>query len=215
MGSTFSLTSVYTPYKRDNLVGFMAVNSDATEDDYGKIRVLRSPGPNIPGPGQVANSFANDEEVKDALAKFSLGGTTPKYGNLLTLPVDGKLLYVQPVYTVRNSEASYPILNAVITSFGQTGGPVGFGTSLPDAIADLLGGTLTPDTPSTGNPGGNTGGDLQPNVRRLLNRAETAFDAADTALTNQDTVEWARQMQIGRDLIKRAISLADKAPASN
>ncbi|CUR58175.1 conserved membrane hypothetical protein [metagenome] len=214
-GSTFSMTSVYTPYKRENLVGFMDVNSDATQSDYGKIRVLRSPGQNIPGPGQVANSFANDEDVKNALSKFSLGGTTPKYGNLLTLPVDGKLLYVQPVYTVRNSEASYPILNAVITSFGQTGGPVGFGTSLPAAIADLLGGTLEPDNPpDTGNPG-QGGNNLPADVRNLLTRAEAAFDAADAAFADGDTVTWAQEMERGRALIQRAIEAADSQAPKN
>jgi uncharacterized protein len=209
-GSTFSMTSVYTPYKRDNLVGFMDVNSDATQAEYGKLRVLRSPGPNIPGPGQVANSFANDEDVKAALFKFSGSGTKARYGNLLTLPVDGKLLYVQPVYTVRNSQASYPILNAVITSFGETGARVGFGGSLPEAIADLLGGTLTPEPDPGTDPGTNTGGTLPAQVRRLLNQADAAFKAADAAFADGDTVTWAEQTKRGRDLVEQAIVAADK-----
>jgi uncharacterized protein len=212
-GLTYSMTSVYVPYKRENLVGFMDVDSDATDPaNYGKLRVLRSPGQNIPGPGQIANSFANDQDVKDALFKFSSGGTTPVYGNLLTLPVDGKLLYVQPVYTVRNSEASYPILNSVITSFGGTDGRVGFGPSLPAAVADLLG--SPPPTNPTNNPGNNNpGGNLSAQVRRLLNQAEAAFNEADTAKARGDFDTWVAKLEQGRALLQRAIEIANKPPA--
>ena len=61
------MTSVFVPNKRQNLVAFMAVDSDATDpDNYGKIRVLQSPAENIAGPGQVANAFANDDVVKSS-----------------------------------------------------------------------------------------------------------------------------------------------------
>ncbi len=178
-GSTYSMTSVYVPNKRQNLVAFMAVDSDATDpENYGKIRVLRSPAQNIAGPGQVANAFANDDVVKNQLAPYSLGDTKPVYGNLLTIPVGGQLLYVQPVYTLRSGvEASYPILRFIIVSFG--GEKVGIDTNLPAALGQLLGETPSPEDPGAEEPDGTPGGSTSAEVQGYLNDAQAAFEAAD------------------------------------
>jgi len=210
-GPSYSMTSVYVPNKRENLAAFMAVDSDATSPDYGKVRVLRASAQNIPGPGQVSNAFSNDADVRNALYKFqSQSGTQVEYGNLLTLPVDGQLLYVQPIYVLRTGqEAAYPIFNSVIVSLGASQ-RVGFGDTLPAAIADLLG-AATPVQPGTGpsNPTGN----LSAEVRRLLNAAQAAFVAADKAQQANNTVEWARQLDIARDRLAEAIRLANQKPA--
>jgi uncharacterized membrane protein (UPF0182 family) len=209
--STYSMTSVYVPNKRQNLAAFMAVDSDATDpENYGKIRVLRSPAQNIAGPGQVANAFANDDVVKGQLAPYSLGDTRPVYGNLLTIPVDGQLLYVQPVYTLRSGvDSSYPILRFVIVSFG--GEKVGIDTNLPDALAQLLGQTPPTENPP-GNGNNNPGGNLSVQVRNLLNEAQAAFNAADAAYAAGDFAEWGRQMELGRQKITDAIRLANDNP---
>jgi hypothetical protein len=212
-GASYSMTSVYVPNKRENLAAFMAVNSDATSPDYGTIRALRSSAQNVPGPGQVSNAFSNDSDVRDALFKFqSQSGTQVVYGNLLTLPVNGQLMYVQPIYVLRTGqEAAYPIFNSVIVSLGASQ-RVGFGDTLPAAIADLLGAAPSqePGTP-TNNPSGN----LSAEVRRLLNQAEAAFRAADAAQRANDTEEWARQLAIGRAKLSEAVRLANQPPADD
>ena len=225
-GSTYSMTSVYVPNQRSNLVGYMDVNSDATSDRYGAMRVLRSSGPTVPGPGQVANTFANDDEVRDALLRFTQGEADVNFGNLLTLPVGGRLLYVQPVYTERsNAEASYPILQAVITSFSDRD-EVGFGTSLGVALTDLLGVESPPvtppgvdptpvdpppgtDPPGTDPPG--QAGDAE--VRELLVRMQAAFDAAEAALQQGDFAEYDRQLERAEQLLSQAVQAAQNQAA--
>ena len=99
-GQSFDLTSVYVPRGKNNLASFVSVNSDATdEENYGTMKVSQLPDEQTPGPGQVANEMATSENVREALLKFSAGSDAkPVYGNLLTLPVTGGLMYVQPVY---------------------------------------------------------------------------------------------------------------------
>ncbi len=132
----FSLTSVFTPTNRQNLASFVAVNSDARDEDYGQIRILRLPdSTQVQGPSQIANTFSADESIQGALLPIKQNSQILD-GNLLTLPVGGGLLYVQPVYALRESgEGAYPVLQFVLASFGRN---AGFGTTLTEALNDVL-----------------------------------------------------------------------------
>ena len=158
----FSLTSVFTPTNRQNLASFVAVNSDATDENYGQFRILRLPdSTQVQGPSQIANTFSADESIQGALLPIKQNSQILD-GNLLTLPVGGGLLYVQPVYALRESgEGSYPVLQFVLASFGRN---AGFGTTLTEALNDVLeSGELTEEETiggqdSGGGGGGNGGG---------------------------------------------------------
>lgn len=204
-GSTgsFSLTSVYVPFGRNNLASFVSVNSDATSDDYGKMSVLRVEGAEdasedssqARGPGQVANDFQSDQEVRDALLPFT--GTNSEadvqYGNLLTLPVSDGFMYVQPVYVQRtSSESAYPELRLVLTKYGNR---VGVGSSFQAALTNLFDGATTTPPPNSGTPEepgedpteGPTDGPSTPptdqTVEQLQEQLQTNLDAAIAAST--------------------------------
>ncbi len=156
-GKVWSLTSVFVPYEKQNLASFVSVNSDATSPDYGKMTVLQLSDPNTPGPGIIANEFAQNEGVVQQLLPFrGAGSPAPNFGNLLTLPVNDGLVYIEPIYAQRsNSDSAYPILQFVTVSYG---GQVGIDTTLTGALADAFGvANLT--TPSGGaeNGGGEHG----------------------------------------------------------
>ncbi|HEU4541932.1 MAG TPA: UPF0182 family protein [Jiangellaceae bacterium] len=143
---TFSLTTTYTPVARENLAGFMAVNADAHSDEYGQIQVLRLPGDTqVDGPGQVANRFESDPSVATELSLLRQGGAETITGNLLTLPVGGGLMYVQPVYVQQSgaTAATFPVLRRVLVSFGER---VGFASTLQEALDDVFLGEAGIDT---------------------------------------------------------------------
>ena len=56
-------------------------------------------------------------------------------GNLLTLPVGGGLLYVQPVYVQSSSGTQYPLLRKVLVLFGEK---VGFADTLNGALDQVV-----------------------------------------------------------------------------
>jgi uncharacterized membrane protein (UPF0182 family) len=207
-GSTtpaFSLTSVYVPNKRANLVSFLAVNSDATSPDYGKLQVLRVGNENTFGPSQVASQFAGDKDVSAQLFPFKSQGSTPVYGNLLTLPVADGLMYIEPLYALRtsSSNSSYPILKFVLVYFE---GQVGIDSTLDGAIADVLGAApSTPGQPST--PGK---GKLSAQVREKLDQAKAKFELADRLQRAGDTVGWATALAQAEALVKEAFDLLDQ-----
>jgi uncharacterized membrane protein (UPF0182 family) len=113
------------------------VNSDPGED-YGKLTLLTLPkSDTVPGPGQAQNQFTSDAEVARELNILAQGDTNVIRGNLLTLPVGGGLLYVQPVYVQSNGETSYPLLRRILVAFGEK---VAFEDTLDKALDVLFGG---------------------------------------------------------------------------
>ena len=139
----FSIYSTYIPQTQSSdsgqsvLTGFLAANADAGED-YGKLTLLTLPSQDtVPGPGQVQNSFNTDTDVANEINILQRGDTTVVYGNLLTLPVGGGLLYVQPVYVKSTGETNYPLLRKVLVAFGDQ---VAFEGTLDQALDVLFGG---------------------------------------------------------------------------
>ncbi len=92
----YQLTSALVSLRRPFLAAYISVGSDPA--DYGQIRVLELPGESQTlGPEQVQNQFVSSAEVSQELNLLRQSETDVRYGNLLTLPVGGGLLYVEPV----------------------------------------------------------------------------------------------------------------------
>ena len=115
---SYSLYSTFIPEARGDqsrnvLSGYLAVDSDAGATDgekaegYGKLRLLTLPeDDNVPGPGQVQATFNSDPTVSQSLNLLKQGQSDVINGNLLTLPVGGGLLYVQPVFVKSTGNTS-------------------------------------------------------------------------------------------------------------
>nr|MBA3529856.1 UPF0182 family protein [Propionibacteriaceae bacterium] len=211
--ATFSLTNAYVPNGRSNLSAYMAVNADASSPDYGQLRILRmSDTTQIDGPGQTANAMVTNETVADRLRPFlNQGSASAQFGNLLTLPVGGGLLYVQPVYTQRQgSSGAYPALRFVMVRFGQQ---VGIGDTLDQALDQVFkgdSGANTGEQPTTTKPPTTkppTGG--QPNnpaATTALNQASAAFAAANKALTAGDLATYQAKIKEAQAAVQRALT---------
>jgi uncharacterized membrane protein (UPF0182 family) len=220
----FSLTSVYVPNNRQNLASFIAVDSEAStasgngmNPDYGQIRILRLPGnTQIQGPSQIANTFAADAAIQQKLLPYR-NNSKVLYGNLLTLPVGGGLLYVQPVYTLRETGAgSYPVLRYVLASFGQD---AGYGTTLGAALNDVLGTTVFTGGPTTGGNQGPGGTGVPPGasqtVTSLLQQAQAKFTEAQSALRRGDLPGYAAAEADAQRLVEQALRAAQSGGSSS
>jgi uncharacterized protein len=216
----WSLTSNFVPYAKNNLAAFVSVDSDATDQkNYGKMHVLQLTDTQTPGPGLIANEFSGNQDVRDKLLPFQSGGSPPLYGNLLTLPVDDGLVYIEPVYAARaGTTGGYPILQFVLVSYGDQ---VGIGQTLTEALGDALGASPISNPGGGGNDnGGNNGGDnngggktsVPDQIRDLLIRAQQKFDAADQAQRDGNTVKWAALMEQGKNFVSRAVELSRSLP---
>ncbi|MGW6696112.1 UPF0182 family protein, partial [Rhodococcus sp. NPDC054953] len=107
---TFSLTTTFTPLGRDTLAAYMAVDADTRSDEYGTMRILTLPSnTTVWGPQQVQSRFNSDPVIAQEINLLSRGDSEVEYGNLLTVPLEGGLLYAEPVY-VRGGDLKYPLL---------------------------------------------------------------------------------------------------------
>ena len=196
--SAFSLYSTFIPQStgettRNVLTGYLIANADAgresgtVSDNYGKLTLLNLPRETVvPGPGQVQNNFNADSNVSSLLNILRQGSTRVLNGNLLTLPVGGGLLYVQPVYIESTGETSYPLLQKILVAFGDQ---IAFEDTLEEALDALFGGDSGAETgdANVAEPGdssnadsGNAALDVALNAAaKALSDKEAAFRAGD------------------------------------
>ncbi|MDO5501436.1 MAG: UPF0182 family protein, partial [Propionibacteriaceae bacterium] len=217
--ANFSQTSVFVPRGRNNLAAFMAVNADAASPEYGRMRILRmNDTQQVDGPNQSFNAMVTDESVANRLRPYlNQGSAQVVYGNLLTLPLGGGLLYAQPIYTQKAAgQGSYPALTFVTVRFGER---VGIGDTLQEALDQVFGGDAgastgegetegedAPDTVEAGaeGPDAQPGPADNPAAVRALGEASTAFNEAQDALRQGDLGLYQQKIEEARAAIQRA-----------
>jgi uncharacterized membrane protein (UPF0182 family) len=191
---SFQLTSSLVRQNREFMAAYVTARSDP--GNYGKISVLTLNN-EAKGPQQIQTQFLTSATVSSELNLLTQQKTKVVYGNLLTLPVGGGLLYVEPVYIERASQnTSFPQLSKVLVSFGDK---VGYAPTLSEALEQVLtgsgaqvptppgqNGTTPPSTPpSTTSPPGGTG-TLSPELQQAAKDISNALAAIKAAQASGD-----------------------------
>ena len=228
----FSLTSVFVPggeSKREAMAGFLAVDSETgseagkVREGYGKLRLIALPSSTtVPGPGQIQNAYDTNQTIASQLNVLNLSDSTVIRGNLLTLPVGGGLLYVQPVYIQGSGGANYPVLRFVLTAFGNR---VGFAPTLAESLDQTFGGDSAAkvaggDQSTDKNKGG---GDQQnqaesepsKQLASALQDANQAIQDGQNALKNNDWAAYGESQKRLNDALTKAIDAQKKLDAQS
>lgn len=217
----FSLTTTFTPNGRPNLGGFMAVDADATSKEYGRLRLLRVTE-DVPGPAQVQSKLNGLPSVAQFVRDMKGADSDIQYGNLLTVPLDGGFLYVEPVYA-QGRNALYPLLKKVAVSYVDADQPDGdttkdttvFEDNLTQALNAVFG-VEAPSTPTT--PPGTTKppGTTQPPasndaaLQQAISDAQKAYDAGEAALQKGDWTAYGKAQEDLQAALQRAADAGAK-----
>jgi uncharacterized membrane protein (UPF0182 family) len=219
----FSIYSTFIPRStgeasRNVLTGYFVANSDAgttagkKSADYGTLRLLTLPKSTIvPGPGQVQNNFSADSKVSQLLNILRQGSTRVLNGNLLTLPVGGGLLYVQPVYIQSTGETSYPLLQKILVAFGDQ---IAFEDTLDEALTVLFGSSGIPDETNPVDPADPDAEPTEPEapatgsdaLATALQQALEAIQEKDAAMAAGDWSAYGLAEEKLREAIEAALS---------
>ncbi|MEO8909217.1 MAG: UPF0182 family protein [Gemmatimonadaceae bacterium] len=206
----FIFMTPFTPRGKDNLAAWMVARMDG--DNYGKLSVYRFPKQSLVyGPKQIANRINQDTDISRQLTLWDQRGSEVIRGELLVIPIEESLIYVQPIY-LRAEGGSIPELKRVVVAHENR---VVMGETLEEGLNALFGSgaaaqtqTSIQDSLSTlGVEPGAVGGatpppTMQPGVSvataELLRQAQTHYDRAIAAQRAGNWAEYGREIdQLG------------------
>lgn len=133
----FALILPFTPVNKDNMIAWMAARSDG--ENYGKLRLYEFPKQELVyGPFQIEARIDQDPEISQQLTLWSQRGSRVIRGEMLVIPIDGSLLYVEPIY-LRAEQGELPELTRVIVAYDKQ---IVMSPSLEESLAAVFGETL-------------------------------------------------------------------------
>ncbi len=129
----FVLIQPFTPNNKDNLIAWMAARSDG--ENYGDLIVYRFPKQELVfGPLQIEGRIDQNPEISAQITLWDQGGSEVIRGNLLVLPIENSLMYVEPLY-LRAENGQIPELKRVILASGDR---IVMRETLDEAVEALL-----------------------------------------------------------------------------
>lgn len=131
-GENLGLVQVYTPNERQNVISYL-VGSNENGDNV--LRLYKfSADSNIVGPMQLDKQIEEDLNISQELETLNVTGTKLTK-QMIIVPINNTLLYVEPVYQTMLNESDVPILKKVIVASGNK---VAIGDTLTEALQNLL-----------------------------------------------------------------------------
>ncbi|MCA1825040.1 MAG: UPF0182 family protein [Frankia sp.] len=203
----FNLTSAMVPRGKENLAAFISVSGD--QADYGRIRVLQLPSETtINGPAQVVSRFESNTQFSRDQTQLSGGTSDLRLGNLLTLPVGGGLLYIQPVYVESRGVSGFPQLRRVLVGFGDK---IGYADTLREALEQALGAGAGGAAQEPGTNVSSGGGAVSADLLAALRDAQKAYDDGQAALRRGDFTAYGEAQSRLADALRRATAASRRS----
>ncbi len=176
----FLLLQPMVPAQRPNMIAWIAARNDGAA--YGGVRVYQFPrDTSIYGPTQIEARIDQDPTISAQLTLWGQVGSTVIRGNLIVVPVQDSLIYLEPIY-LQSTASAFPEFTKIVVAtpttivWGDTlsealqlvlaGGPSAHALAEPDARADAGTRCLT-DAGALGRPGWYAGAHGRHGPRRL------------------------------------------------
>jgi uncharacterized membrane protein (UPF0182 family) len=196
----FVLILPFTPNGRSNMIGWLGAESDFP--NYGKAVSFEFPSSlNVYGPAQVEAAVNQDPTISSQRTLWGQHGSRVIFGNLIVVPIEDSLLYVQPLY-IEAEQTKLPQVQRVIVFYRSPSAtadlpPTGqqqnvvMAQTLDGALAEIFGGA--PTAPSSGAA---AGAPPSPAAAQLIAKANAQYEAAQQALRAGDLAKFGRQIEI-------------------
>lgn len=133
-GEELVLVMPYVLGDKYNMVGLLAMRTN--EEHYGELVLYRFPkGETVYGPMQIENKIDNDPDISREMTLWGQGGSSVIRGNLLVIPFENSLLYVEPVYITSKNNASLPEMKRVVVAYKDS---IAMEETIYDAVYKVL-----------------------------------------------------------------------------
>jgi uncharacterized membrane protein (UPF0182 family) len=209
----FVLMLPFTPKNKPNLRAWIAARCDLPQ--YGQLLVYGfAKGKLAPGPMQVENFITQEPEISQQISLWNTQGSRVLRGNLLIIPMNDSILYVEPIYIqAENEESAIPELRRVVVGYKEN---VAWGASLDEALINMFGrrlavaeaqdGLETEETPTISAMMGEQGETLLLNqmpISQLVKQARQHYDGAQAAQRAGNWTEYGRYLDLLEKTLKQ------------
>ena len=131
-GEQLGLVQIYTPNSRQNIISYLVGSNENGEN---VLRLYKfSADSNIVGPMQLDKQIEEDTTISSQLDSLNVTGTKLTK-QMIVVPINNTLLYVEPIYQTMLNESDVPLLKKVIVASGNK---VAIGDTLTEALQNLL-----------------------------------------------------------------------------
>src|SRR5881409_2756516 len=178
----FILMVPFTPRGKDNLASWMVARNDG--EHYGRLVLYRLPKQSLVyGPTQIVNRINQDTDISRQISLWDQRGSEVIRGNLLVIPIEESLIYVQPLY-LRAEGGRIPEMKRVVVAHQNR---VVMEETLDAGLARLFGGAVEPAAAAAAPPGAARSGN-----GRVADLARRAAELYQRAVEAQRSGDWAR-----------------------
>jgi uncharacterized membrane protein (UPF0182 family) len=211
----YILMRPFTPRQKDNLAAWMVARNDAAH--YGQLAVYRFPRQSLVfGPNQIVNRINQDTEVSRQITLWDQRGSEVLRGELLVLPIEGALIYVQPLY-LRAEGGRIPELKRVVVAHE---GRVAMAETLDAALTALMGAAIRPAGPAPATVATADSAAARPvagarvddNTQSLTLRAMEHYEKARAAQRADDWATYGDEMRKLGDVLRQLQAARGRQP---
>lgn len=193
----FLLLQPFTPKNKNNMIAWMAARNDIP--NYGEIRVYNFPKDKLVfGPTQIEARIDQNPEISRQLSLWNQRGSKVVRGNLLVIPIEESIIYVQPLY-LQSEKSELPELKRVLVGYGNK---VAMEETLEEALAKIF---VAParSAPSEDDEEGGEEERADKSVDELIEEAADHFNKAQAASKNGDWAEYGKEINKLEDILKK------------
>ena len=217
----FLLLQPMVPASRPNMIAWIAARND--QANYGQVRVYKFPqDTSVLGPNQIAAKIDADPTISAQVTLWDQAGSHVIKGNLIVVPVQNSLIYLQPVY-LQSANSAFPAFERIIVA---TPTRVVWDTNLAGALSQLLAAGPGASAPPSSSPSpgpssspaaspsaGPTSSPPAGDVSSLVAYANQHFELAQAALRNGDFATYGTEIAKVQQALRELNQLV--APSSN
>lgn len=194
----FILSIPYTPKGKPNMTALLVGRNDG--ENYGNMIVYKLPkSKNVYGPTQIENRIDSEPTISKEFTYWNQQGSRVIRGNLLIIPIENSLLYVEPIYLKADAQDSLPEVKRVIVAYGDK---IVMEETLEEGLEKIFGKEVEePEIPTPTEPTIPTEEDSD--INQLIARANDVFERSIEAQKQGNWAEYGNLIDELKGILNR------------
>ncbi len=196
----FVLMLPFTPTQKDNMITWLAARSDG--DKYGKLIAYNFPKDKlIYGPRQIEARIDQDSAISEQFTLWGQKGSQVIRGNLLVIPIEKSILYIEPVY-LKAERGQLPELRRVVVASGDS---IAMKETFAESLNTIYAGLSEEELPVT-TP---TAPERSDKLAELAKQAQEHYEKAQEYLKEADWASWGEELDKMNEALRQLVELAE------